>query len=150
MAPVLDNDDHGSVTIGSTGGSGRVTGFVQLLACNYGEKSEARSLVPAIERPLQSFHSRVDWRLSSSLESTVGGALGRSNRPKCRVRARPLAESNKDVAHLLEVSHVVPRTGTLGRSGAAFRASNDDRCITYDELFLLFKRFRGPGRSLIG
>lgn len=43
-----------------------------------------------------------------------------------------------------------PVRGSLGPSGAAYRASGDDRCVSYDELFLLFKRFRGPAKSLIG
>jgi hypothetical protein len=66
------------------------------------------------------------------------------------VRARPLAETNKDVASLLESSRLLPSSGSLARGTAAFRAAPDDRCVTYDELLLIFKRFRGPGKALIG
>lgn len=128
-----------------------------LLLCE-GEKSEAREPPPpSIEGPLQSFHSKVDWRLSLSSApsgeppyppiqtrltplhkqschptdarfrhavcpvAAPGGDDRRfrgageldarrdaasMHRPRRKVRARPLSESNKDLASLLEANHV--------------------------------------------
>jgi cytochrome c biogenesis factor len=35
----------------------------QVLACNYGEKSEAVSTQRAVEGPIRSFRANLDWRL---------------------------------------------------------------------------------------
>jgi hypothetical protein len=47
---------------------------------------------------------------------------GTARRPKCKVRARPLSETNPEVAAVLEQAHIRPRDGALGKTGASVRS----------------------------
>eukprot|EP00903_Cladosiphon_okamuranus_P007182 g6974.t1 len=140
-----------------TAGKGPVIGLVQILASNYGEPGRGGDLpasgaVPGTVHPISSGpNMRGDWRLASAPVAGGCGVGQRGTRPRHKVRARPLSDTNPEISKYIEaVSGSGAGGGTaiasLGRRG---RGDVDADSMGYDELMLLVRRFRGSVKGRV-
>ena len=163
-----------SLTIADGGGpvSGTVVGSINIIAENLG--SEGRRKTSAYSRHLDKsqgssravcdreneaaknkLHIReelnpidgLNWRAMGVDKSS--GPSRPSNRPKNIVRARPLSESSPELSKALKEQMRYAGAGPSLRSLTSVRGTGNSHTVNYDDILLLFKRFKGSGNGTV-
>ena len=112
-----------------------------------------------IELPTYSYQDTFNWRnnacgIEGNTETYRMSKDSNTHRPTRRIRARPLSATDPNAPHIDPSSGVLiagpptsPSKEMVRRAHTGATFSTDDTSITYDELFLLFSRFRAetPG-----
>lgn len=156
-----------SSTIIAEGGpmSGSVVGAVQVILSNTGREGKNRKAIAQrnvgnADKPSQ--YGNIDdfapleglnWR-AYGVGQEVRKSDALANRPRNSVRAKPLSESSPELHKALsDVRHSADHhqhSGPSMRSLTDLRGGAGGACtLTYDEVAILFRRFRGPQKGTV-
>jgi hypothetical protein len=155
LGAVLSQNGGISSTVIAEGGpaSGVVVGAVQLILSNSGHEGRGPK---RHKSAADDFHpiEGLNWRafgVAQDARNNAATAAG-INRPRNSVRAKPLSESSPELHKALsDVRHSAehrPGTASL-RSLTDPRGGAGGSTLTYDEVSVLFKRFRGPQKGTV-
>jgi len=142
--------------------NGTVVGAVQVILSNTGhEGAVAQSVVRSKHNHAFSDEQHVpleglNWRaFGDHGHSSHHSGLSGANRPRNSVRAKPLSESSPDLHKALsDARHTADGGMTAGqrntlRSLTDTRGANSTCTLTYDEVAILFRRFRGAVKGSV-
>ena len=144
---------------------GLIVGAVQLILTNHGQHGSNRSnsgglmKVKELKNNYNNEDNHVDemnWRAFGIQKSINNNNMQQqqqylsSNRPRNSVRAKPLSESAPELSKALSDARQSSTSDSQQYSGASLRSLTATRggpglcTLTYDEVAIIFRRFRGP------
>jgi hypothetical protein len=133
--------------------SGTIVGTVQLIISNAGHEGKGRKPRKGSQddfAPLEGLNWRA-FGVAQDARDQAAQAAG-SNRPRNSVRAKPLSESSPELHKALaDVRHSADHKsgGASLRSLTDLRGASGGSTLTYDEVSILFKRFRGAQKGTV-
>jgi len=144
----VDAQTHGGITssvICSGAMSGQVVGSVHIILSNFGQPgrrvSRAQNKMAEVRRQ-GDIGDALSWRVQGLNGGKDSASIKRGiGRPKNSVRAKPLSESAPELSEVLnEYRH--SSEGSM-RSMTTLRGGEGVHTLNYDEVVMLFKRFKG-------
>lgn len=144
---------------------GLIVGAVQLILTNHGQhgsnKSNSGGKVQQLKNNYNNEDNHVDemnWRAFGIQKNINNNNYNKqqqqqylsSNRPRNSVRAKPLSESAPELSKALSDVRQSSTSDSQQYSGASLRSLTTTRggpglcTLTYDEVAIIFRRFRGP------